>query len=56
MTLLERIIYFRRAACSQDDERTDEELINAMTPFELLSEISGAIEFSDTPTPFNTKW
>ena len=46
MSLLFRLVHFERAGCSQDDERTDEELINRLTPYELLEKISDALELS----------
>lgn len=46
MTLLERLSHFRLAATSQEDERSAEDLINEMTPYELLAEISEALAFA----------
>jgi ABC-type phosphate transport system ATPase subunit len=54
MTLYERVAHFQRAATTQEDERTNEELINTLTPAELLKEISSALEYA--PLDFNTKW
>lgn len=44
MTLAERIVYFKAASLPQGDSRDAEELINQMTPYELLAEISDALE------------
>ena len=59
VTLLQRIVHFERAAVSQDDERTDEELINQLTPYELLDRISDALEYADAVlgrVGFNQDW
>ena len=44
MTLLERITHFVEAAQSQDATETAEDIINQMTPYQLLVEISDALE------------
>ena len=47
MTLLQRIERFKRAAQSQDDDTPVEDIINRMTPYELLSEISEALDMAN---------
>ena len=44
MTLLQRIEHFALAAMAQDDPTPVEEVVNAMTPHQLLSEISDALQ------------
>lgn len=54
MTLLERIEYFVAAAQSQDDPQFPEDIINNMTPHQLLSEISDALQHAGVV--FNKEW
>jgi hypothetical protein len=44
MTLLDRIEYFILASMTQDDPGGPDEVVNLMTPHELLSAISDALE------------
>lgn len=54
MTLLERIEYFTRASVNQDDDREDSELINSLSLYDLLTEISSALE--NAGIDFNTNF
>ena len=54
MTLLERIEYFVEAAQSQEDLRTAEEVINEMTPYDLLARLDDA--FRAAGITFNKDW
>ena len=44
MTLEERIHQFINASTGQDDDREPSEIVDQMTPSELLSEISDALK------------
>lgn len=54
MTLLDRIEHFISAAHPEDDLRTAEDHINYMTPYQLLAEISDALEHAGVT--FNTEF
>ena len=54
MTLLDRIEHFIHAAQAQGDKTTAEEVINEMTPYQLLVEISEALERAGVAC--NTDW
>ena len=54
MTLLDRIEHFIHAAQAQGDKTTAEEVSNEMTPYQLLAEISDALEHAGVS--FNTDW
>lgn len=54
MTLLDRIEHFIHASQAQGDKTTAEEIINDMTPYQLLAEISDALE--QAGVTFNDNW
>ncbi len=54
MTLKDRISYFVEASQGQDNPETVEDIINRMTPYQLLAEISEALEFAGVT--FNKDW
>lgn len=54
MTLMDRIGHFIEAAQGQDDPETGEDIVNRMTPYQLLSEISEALEHAGVT--FNKDW
>lgn len=55
MTLLERISYFIEAAHSQEDAENEvEQIINRMTPYQLICELSDALEHAGVT--FNTRF
>ena len=54
MTLLERIEHFVKAAQSQEDPRTAEDVINEMTLYDLLERLDDA--FRTAGINFNEDW
>ena len=54
MTLLDRIEHFVHAAYVLQDKTEAEEIINNMTTYQLLTEISEALEHAGVA--FNTDW
>ena len=54
MTLYERIEHFILASMAQDDPTTVEEIVDSMSPSQLLCEISDALEHAGVV--FNTEF